>query len=283
MPYVNTRKMLLKAQSEGYAIGAFNIENMEFVQAAIEAAEEMESPIILATSVNTLKYASSNIFSSMVKSTCENSEIPVALHLDYGESYQDVIGVIKSGYLSAMIDGSKLTYLENVELTAKVTALCGNFDITVEGELGAIGGKPGDLRVEELMYTDPETANDFVRNTKVDSLAVAVGTAHGKYKSTPKLDINRLDQIRKKVDVPLVLHGASGLNDNQIRSCIKNGICKINIATELRCIWTQAIKKSYAETPDIYDPKNAAGEARKAVKELIKKKISLFGSEGKAK
>ena len=114
-------------------------------------------------------------------------------------------------------------------------------------------------------------------------MAVAVGTAHGKYKSTPKLDINRLDQIRKKVDVPLVLHGASGLNDNQIRSCIKNGICKINIATELRCIWTQAIKKSYAETPDIYDPKNAAGEARKAVKELIKKKISLFGSEGKAK
>ena len=146
MPYVNTRKMLLKAQSEGYAIGAFNIENMEFVQAAIEAAEEMESPIILATSVNTLKYASSNIFSSMVKSTCENSEIPVALHLDHGESYQDVIGVIKSGYLSAMIDGSKLTYLENVELTAKVTALCGNFDITVEGELGQI------LKQQMILY-----------------------------------------------------------------------------------------------------------------------------------
>lgn len=282
MQIVNTKEMLANAQKGRYAVGAFNIENMEFAQAVIEAAEELRSPVILATSVNTLKYADPNIFISIVTAICDRATVPVSLHLDHGEQYFDVLSTTMAGYKSVMIDGSKKSYSDNLELTKKVVSICKPFDISVEGELGAIGGKPGDKNIEELMYTNPETAKDFVEKTGVDSLAVAIGTAHGIYKSTPKLDIDRLDLIRDKIDVPLVLHGASGLSNEQINACITHGICKINIATELRIAWTNALRECLQKNVDKYDPKVFSRVAREEVKEIVKEKIIVCGSKGKA-
>lgn len=277
----DTKRMLIDAQHNKYAVGAFNVENMEFVQAVVEAAEELRSPVIIATSVNTLKYAKPETFVSLVNSIGEKSCIPIAIHLDHGTSYIDVLSVIKGGYKSVMFDGSKLSYSANVTETKKIVDLCSYFDISVEGELGAIGGKPGDPNIEDLMYTKPETAEDFVKSTGVDSLAVAIGTAHGIYKTTPKLDYDRLIKIREKVDIPLVLHGASGLSDEQIRKCVEYGICKVNIATELRIAWTDTLRKALYDNPEKFDPKIAAKEARKAVKSIVKEKILVLGSNDK--
>lgn len=282
MSIVNTKRMLQAAQVGGYAVGAFNVENMEFVQAVVEAAQEMEAPIIVATSVNTLKYATPEIFRSITEACAQQVSVPVAIHLDHGEKMTDVMAVVRGGYTSVMFDGSKCTYAENVEGTKQVADMCKAFDISVEGELGAVGGKPGDNIDVDLMYTRPETAADFVEKTGIDSLAVAIGTAHGVYKSSPRLDYDRLKQIRQKVDVPLVLHGASGLSEEQMRMCVQNGICKVNVATELRIAWTDTLKRVLAERPDKFDPKVAAKEARNAVKEIVKEKIQILGSAGKA-
>lgn len=282
MPIVNTKQMLQAAQKGGYAVGAFNVENMEFVQAVIEAAEEMASPIIVATSVNTLKYAAPEIFSSITTACAQRVNVPVAMHLDHGEKLSDVMAVIRGGYTSVMFDGSKCAYAENMEGTKMVVEMCKAFAISVEGELGAVGGKPGDMIDVDLMYTRPEIAADFVEKTGVDSLAVAIGTAHGVYKSTPRLDYDRLTEIREKVDVPLVLHGASGLTEEQMQTCVQKGICKVNVATELRIAWTDTLKRVLAERPDKFDPKVAAKEARNAVKEIVKEKIRILGSAGKA-
>jgi len=169
MPIVNTRKMLQEAQREHYAVGAFNVENMEFVQAVVEAAEELQSPVMLATSVNTLKYGIPELFYSMVEACAEKVSVPVAIHLDHGESYLDIMSVVRGGYKSVMFDGSKKPYIENLNETMKITELCHYFDISVEGELGAIGGKPGAPKDPELLYTRPSTAADFVEKTNVDS------------------------------------------------------------------------------------------------------------------
>lgn len=283
MSIIGTDKILKLAQKENYAVGAFNVENMEFVQAVIEAAEETESPVIIATSVNTLRYATPEIFCSLVNSMSDNTNIPVALHLDHGESYMNVMAAIKGGYKSIMFDGSKLPYIDNVNETTKIVDICSYLGVCVEGELGAIGGKPGDPNIDDLMYTKPETAADFVRRTGVDSLAVAIGTMHGIYRSAPKLDYQRLKKIKDAVDVPLVLHGASGLSDEQIKSCIVNGICKVNIATELRMAWTETIKSVLMEKPNEFDPKRVAAEARKTIKEIVVKKMLILGSAGRAR
>lgn len=274
--------MLKKAQTGGYAIGAFNVENMEFIQAVIDAAEELNAPVIIATSVNTLKYATPETFCGLVRSIGDKSSIPMAIHLDHGESYLDVMRVLRGGYKSVMYDGSKQSYIDNVNETKRIVDICSYFGISVEGELGAIGGKPGDPNIEELMYTKPETAADFVAKTGVNSLAVAIGTAHGIYKSMPKLDYTRLEKIREVVDVPLVLHGASGLTDDQLINCVSRGITKVNIATELRIAWTNALKTVLEEKVDKFDPKVAARVAREEVKKIVMEKISVLGSAGKA-
>lgn len=276
-----TTRMLSLAQKGHYAIGAFNVENMEFVQAVVEAAEETKSPVIIATSVNTLKYATPETFYGLVKTIADSVSVPVAIHLDHGQSCESVMKAIKGGYKSVMFDGSKLPYIDNVNETRRIVDICSYLDVSVEGELGAIGGKAGDPRAEDLMYTDPKTAVDFVKRTGVNSLAVAIGTTHGIYKATPKLDYSRLKIIRDTTELPLVLHGASGLSDEQIKKCIENGICKVNIATELRIAWTNTLKTALSEKPHDFDPKVAALEAKKKLKELIVNKMYILGCVGK--
>lgn len=272
--------MLIEAQLGHYAVGAFNVENMEFVQAVIAAAKELNAPVILATSANTIQYATTSLFQSMVDAVSDEMEIPVAIHLDHGER-KHIISAIQGKYKSVMYDGSLLPYKENVDHTRAVVDICNPLGISVEAELGAISGKPGTLQQKSFMYTNPDTALDFVEKTNVDSLAVAIGTAHGIYKASPQLDYERLNAISSICSVPLVLHGASGLSDEQTKECIKLGICKVNIATELRVAWTQAIYNTIKENPSRYDPKTAAKVARSVVKEIVKSKIRILGSENK--
>ena len=269
--------MLLDAKNKKYAIAAFNVENMEMCKSIIDVADKLKSPVILATSKNTLKYFDPEIFVGIVSSIIKDKSILVAMHLDHGDSFDLAVKCLKSGYTSIMIDGSKLDYIENINLTKKVCDICNIFDIPVEGELGAIGGKIGDNNLD-LAYTKPETALDFVSKTKVSSLAVAIGTLHGVYKNTPKLDVKRLSEIKKVVSEPLVLHGASGLSEQQIEDCIENGICKINFATDLRIAYTNAIKQSIQKNQSNYDPKIYNQCGMDAVKEIVREKLITCNS-----
>ena len=282
MAVTDLKKMLTSARDGGYAVGAFNVENMEFVQAVIRAAEEERAPVIVQTSVNTLRYASPAMFFAMVDTMAAECGVPVAIHLDHGERREDIMACVRSGYRSVMFDGSLLPYAENVEETRQIVEICKALGVSVEAELGAIAGKKNAPAHSKLLYTHPETAADFIERTGADALAVAIGTAHGIYKDTPKLDYERLDDIRRAVDTPLVLHGASGLSDEQTRECVRRGITKVNIATELRIAWTETIRREQAADPAVFDPKKAAGKARDAVKEIVKEKIRVLGGGGKA-
>ncbi len=282
MAIVNTNEMLADARHKHYAVGAFNVENMEFVQAVIWAAEEMNSPVIVQTSVNTLKYATPEMFISMVKSCADTVKVPVAIHLDHGSTLFNVMTCIKAGYKSVMFDGSMLPYEKNVEQTRLVVELCKSIDVSVEAELGAISGKEGAPEESTSLYTDPDVAEDFVNRTGVDSLAVSIGTVHGLYKATPKLDYNRLSTIRNRIEAPLVLHGASGLTIDHLRECIARGITKVNIATELRCAWSETVRKYSIDNPKVYDPKKASKLAREEVMKVVKEKILILGSNSMA-
>ena len=279
MPFVTTRQLLLDAQKGGYAIGAFNAENMEMVQAIIMAAEEMNAPVIVQTTAGTLKYAPPRCFSGMVGKLAAASKVPVALHLDHGSSYELAAECMREGYTSLMIDGSLLPYDDNISLTRRVVEMAG--DLPVEAELGTVGGKE-DGHEAQAQYTDPEQAADFASRTGISSFAVAIGTAHGIYKGIPKLDLNRLSEIRRTVSVPLVLHGTSGVPHDQVLACIERGICKVNYATELRIAFTEGVKKAMAEKPDAFDPKKYLGCGRDAVKALVCDRIQLCKSAGKA-
>ena len=277
-----TNQILQKAQAGGYGVGAFNVENMEMVQAIVQAAVELDAPVIIQTSVSTLKYATPELFRAMVASCVEDVHIPVALHIDHGTSLDAIMMAIKGGYKSVMFDGSLLPYIENVEQTAEIVKICHHLHISVEAELGAIAGKKDAPQDSRLLYTQPDTAADFVARTQCDSLAVSIGTCHGIYKTTPKLDYERLQAIRKVVPVPLVLHGASGLSDEQVQTCIKYGISKVNVATELRQAWTHTIHQHQQENPGVFDPKGAGKAARLAVQNIVKQKIEMLGGAGKA-
>lgn len=279
MPFVTTRRLLLDAQKGGYAIGAFNAENMEMVQAIIMAAEEMNAPVIVQTTAGTLKYAPPRCFAGMVSKLAAASKVPVALHLDHGDSYMLAEECKREGYTSLMIDGSLLPYDGNVSLTSRVVEMAG--ELPVEAELGTVGGKE-DGHEAQAQYTDPEQAADFVARTGISSFAVAIGTAHGIYKGIPKLDLDRLSEIRRKVSVPLVLHGTSGVAHDQVIACIERGICKVNYATELRIAFTEGVKKAMAEKPDAFDPKKYLGGGREAVMALVCDRIKLLKSAGKA-
>lgn len=279
---VNTNEMLRKAQREKYAVGAFNVENMEMVQALIKVANKMESPIILATSVSTLKYANPDIFRAITEACTQNCSVPVAIHLDHGRDLKNVITSVKAGYKSVMFDGSLLAFRENVEKTMQIVELCKVFDISVEGELGAISGKKGEPSVEDIILTEPYTAKDFVELTRVDSLAVAIGTCHGIYRSKPNLDYPRLKKIAEIVDVPLVLHGASGLSDEELQRCIQNGICKINMATDLRMAYTNTVRTYIQSNTECIDPKEFGYEAMQSVEKIVEERIKIMGCAGKA-
>ena len=282
MPLVTSKEMLLGAQRGGYAVGAFNIENMEMAQAVIQAAEEAGAPTLLQTTPSTLRYAVPEVFAAMVGALAASASVPVALHLDHGNTLELVQRALAAGYTSAMIDGSALPFEENIALTREAVRAAGGRS-PVEGELGRVGGKEDDLEAEADVHTNPEQAADFVRRTGVDSLAVGIGTAHGFYVKTPVLDIVRLSEIRALVEVPLVLHGASGLSPEDVRECIARGICKVNFATELRVAYTDGIRQALREDPDLFDPKKCGTAGKRRVKELAIEKMALCGCTGKAK
>jgi len=282
MPLISSFKILSDAQKGHYAIGAFNIENMEMAQAVIAAGEETNSPLIIQTTPSTLKYAPPSLFYAIVKSIADNSPIPVALHLDHGDSFARSCEAIRAGYTSIMIDGSKLPFEENIALTKKVVEVASILNIPVEGELGTIGGKEDSLEVKDkdALYTNVDQAVEFVDRTGCSFLAVAIGTAHGFYKGTPKLDFERIEQIAKRVSVPLVLHGGSGIPDEDVKHAIRLGMSKVNFATELRWYFTQACRK-VLEDGEIFDPKKYGAAGRDAVRDFVKQKIMVCGSDGK--
>lgn len=282
MPIVSTKEMLRKAQRDGYAVAAFNVENMEMVQAVCDAAVSLKAPVIIATSASALKYAPPTLFSAMIYAAAKEAPVPIALHLDHGGSLELCEVCVRAGYSSIMIDASQLAYEENVTLSHAVAGLCAAQDVPVEAELGHVGGKEDDIEGENDLGTDPEQAVEFVRRTGVKSLAVAIGTAHGVYKGVPKLDFERLSNLRAAVEVPLVLHGASGLSEETVRACVSRGICKINYATELRAAYTEAVRRTLLEKPEAIDPKIFGRAARRSVSEVVLQKMSVLGCEGKA-
>ena len=282
MPLVTSEKMLLDAKKDGYAVGAFNVENMEMVKAVIAAAEELNAPVMLQTTPSTVKYGTLETFAGIVKAEAAKTKIPVCLHLDHGNSFELAVQAMKAGYTSVMIDGSHEDFENNIAVTKKVVDVANAFGIPVEAELGKVGGKEDDLEADADTNTDPQEAKEFVERTGVTSLAVAIGTAHGFYVGTPVLDKERLSEIREVVDIPLVLHGASGLSDEDVMDCVKRGICKVNFATELRAAYSKAVKELLTEKPDTIDPKAYGKTAIAAVKELVMARMKVCGCDGKA-
>lgn len=284
MSLIDTREMLKKAQKEHYAVGAFNAENMEMVQAIIEAAEELNSPVIIQTTPSTITYADTDMFFGMAHAKAKNAKVPVALHLDHGSSFELCEQALQSGYTSVMIDGSKLSFEENINICKRVVEIAKKVNQPVEAELGTIGGKEDSTVVldKDALYTNPENAKEFVERTGIDSLAVAIGTAHGFYKGEPKLDFDRLEEIRKVVSIPLVLHGASGVPNESVIKAITLGICKVNFATELRVAFTEGVREILISDDKVYDPKKYNKVGREKVKQLVMNKMKVCGSEGKA-
>ena len=283
MPLVTTKEMFQKAQAGQYAVGAFNVENLEMVMAVIRAAEELNAPVIMQSTPSTVKYAGLDYYLAMAKAAAERASVPVAMHLDHGNTFELAMQALRTGYTSIMIDGSHGSFEENIALTRRVAEACLPSDISVEAELGKVGGKEDDLEAEhDSPYTDPQQAKEFVERTNVTSLAVAIGTAHGLYHGTPKLDLERLSAIHEVVSIPLVLHGASGVPDDAVRESIKRGICKVNFATELRIAYSDGVKKYLAENPDGFDPKKYGAAGMENVTALVKEKICVCGSNGKA-
>jgi len=274
MPLVTTYDMLNKAQSLGVAVGAFNIENMEMAQAVIAAAEETQCPVILQTTPSTLRYGGTKLFVNIASALAQSANVSVAIHLDHGNSLDLCCKALEDGYTSIMYDGSSHIFEENAEVTKKAVELAAKRGIPVEAELGSVGGKEDDLETENA-YTDPQMAAEFVALTGASSLAVAIGTAHGIYKGTPVLDMKRLVEIRKKVSVPLVLHGASGLTKDAVQNCIREGICKVNFATELRIAYSDGVKAYLKKHPDAYDPKTYGRYGFERVKNLTIEKIAM--------
>lgn len=277
MELTNPIKFIKKAQEKGVAIASFNVHNMETIQAVAEGAAEENCPVIIQTTPGTLKHAGIPYISYMVKAAAEKCSVPIALHLDHCTDFDTIMQCIRYGYTSVMIDTAHLSYDENVEMVKKVVEAAHGAGVAVEGELGRIGGVEDDLALDEraATFTVPEEAKDFVDKTGIDMLAIAIGTAHGEYKGEPKLDFERLSAIRAMVDLPLILHGASGVPDSQIKESLKRGISKINIATELKIPMAAAIKECFANNSGENDPRKYMGSAKEAVKKVVRQKIKL--------
>lgn len=282
---VTGNEVLLDAQKNKYAVGAFNVNNMEIVQAIIQAAEELNSPVIIQASQGGLKYAGVEYIAALGRLAGEMSKVPVVLHLDHGTDFKQIVQCIRHGFSSVMIDASKLPFEENIRKTKEIVDIAHAVGVSVEAELGKIGGTEDDITVEEkdAIFTDPEEARIFVEKTGVDSLAIAVGTAHGVYKGEPKIDYDRIKEIRKVVDIPLVLHGSSGVPYESLEKAIECGISKINIDTDIRASFTGKVHEVIEQYPDEIDPRKLLGPAREAMKETIKEKMLVFGSDNKVK
>ena len=265
---------------KGYAVAQININNLEFVQAIIEAAEEERAPVILGASEGALKYMALDYAVAIAQTAAERSSVPVMLHLDHGPNLDWVLKAIRAGFSSVMIDASRLPLEENIALTKQVVDLCHSLDIEVEAELGRITGTDDDLTIDERMATlcRPEDAERFVGETHVDALAAAIGSAHGHYKGKPQLDFNRLSAIRKATGIPLVLHGGSGIPDDHVREAIGLGIAKMNINTDNQEVFTEKVREVLQENPKLYDPRKYLGPGREAIKAMVKKKLALTGS-----
>lgn len=284
MALVTSKELLLDAQEKGYAVGAFNVENMEMVMAVLSAAEETGSPVIMQTTPGTVRYAGLDYYFANIRAAAERTKVPVVCHLDHGDSFDLACAAFRTGYTSIMIDGSKKPFEENIALTKSVTEVCHAGNVTVEGELGKVGGKEDDLDngSGENPYTDPEEAKEFVSRTDVDSLAIGVGTSHGVYKGVPKVNVDVLSSIRSVVSVPLVLHGTSGVPDEQVRECVSRGICKVNYATDLRIAYTKGVRAFLQENPEAFDPKKYGAIGMEEVKRYVMQKMEVVGSIGKA-
>lgn len=280
MPLTTTVSMLRKAQEQGFAVGAFNVENMEMAQAIISAAEELRAPVILQTTPSTVRYAGTGMYAAMVAALAQEASVPVAMHLDHGDSFALCAQALRSGYTSVMIDGSKLPLEENIALTYKVSEMCAAVGVPVEGEIGRVGGKEDDLE-SDGGYTIPEEAVRFEKESGLFSMAVGVGTAHGFYKEKPQLNKELITTLRGMLQAPMVLHGASGLSDEDVKDCIRRGICKVNFATELRAAYTEGVKAVLAENPKTFDPKAYGKEARQRVKSLVMERMLVCGCDGK--
>ena len=283
MALVTTEKMLKDAQAGHYAVGAFNVENLEFVMAVLAAAEETKSPVIMQTTPGTIKTAGLDYFYGMVKAAAERASVPVALHLDHGDGYDRCMQAFRTGYTSVMIDGSHESFEDNIALTKSVADAGRAMGVPVEAELGKVGGKEDDVEVEgESPYTDPVEAKEFVERTGCTSLAIGVGTSHGVYTEEPHINQDVVKAIRAAVDVPLVLHGTSGVPDEQVAEAVKNGICKVNYATELRQAYTKGYMAYMAENPKNFDPKNPGKAGAEEITKIVKIRMENLGSVGRA-
>jgi len=300
------RQILASAMAEKYAVGAFNVHNLESLQAVVTAAEEENSPVIVAVTPSAIKYAGLNYLGKLVKNAAGNVPVPMSLHLDHGENSKTIKKCMDAGFTSVMIDGSHLDFEENIKLAERIVELAHVKGVSVEAELGRlVGVEEVSVEEKETILTDPEAAKEFVERTDVDALAVAIGTSHGVYKfqGEPKLDFGRLTEIRQKVDIPLVLHGASGvpawivekatkygaelagakgIPDENIKQAIRLGIAKINIDTDLRLAFIATIREVLATKPTQFDPRRILGPARETMKRVVKRKMRLFGSSNKA-
>ena len=309
MPLVTTKEMFEKSMKEGFAIGAFNINNMEILQGIIDAAQKQNSPVILQASSGAIKYARIKYLMKMVEAAVEETTIPIAIHLDHGADFEVCKMCIDNGFTSVMIDGSKYSFEENIEITKKVVEYAHERGVVVEAELGQLAGVEDDVNVSEAdaKYTDPDQAKEFVERTGCDSLAIAIGTSHGayKFKGEAKLKMDILREIKEKIpNTPIVLHGASTVIPELVETCNKyggdipgakgvpdeilheasiSGVSKINVDTDLRLAFTSEIRKAFAEDPSAFDPRKYLTPARGKITEIVEHKIkNVFGSSNKA-
>ena len=280
---VNSKEMLEKAKKEKYAVPHFNINNLEWTRYILETCEEMRSPVILGVSEGATKYIGGfntvvGIIKGLVKDL--NITIPVCIHVDHGSSVETCIKAIDAGYTSVMIDASKYSLEENIKMTTEVVEYAKGKNVTVEAEIGHIGGTEDEID-SDIAYAKVNDVIELVSKTNIDSIAPALGSVHGLYKGEPKLDFERMKTISEKVNIPLVLHGGTGIYDDLIKKAISCGVCKININTELQIVWTEAVRKFLLDNSDVFDPRKIIGAGKEAMKNKIKEKITLFGSSNK--
>lgn len=275
---VTGKEILDKANQNNYAVGAFNINNMECLQAVIAAAKKLNSPVIIQTSEGAIKYAGMNYLSSMVRLAANEASVPVALHLDHGTTYEIIMKCIANGWSSVMIDGSHYDLKTNINLTKEVVKVAHACGVSVEAELGRLSGVEDQISVDEkdALYTDPKEAEIFVKETNVDSLAIAIGTAHGVYKGKPNLDFDRLAKIKSILKMPIVLHGASGVSEEDLKTAIKYGVNKINIDTDVRLAFKKGCKEIFDNKPEVFDPRKICGNARECMQKVVEEKIKIF-------
>lgn len=284
MPLVSMNAFLPQAKKEGFAVGQFNVNNLEYVQAIIEAGKEERSPLIFGASEGAIRYMGLSNVVALAKAAAKEADVPVALHLDHGSSFDVVMKCIQAGFSSVMFDGSHYPFEENIRLTKKVVEAAHAVGVSVEGELGTIGGVEDDLNVseEDAALADPEQAIRFWEETKVDAMAIAVGTAHGMYKGEPKIRYDIIEKVSSQIEAPIVLHGGSGVPDESIQKAISLGVGKINVNTENQVAMAKVVRELLDNNPDMIDPRKYLGPAREAIKETVKEKMRLFGSSGKA-